>query len=80
MPKKWQLEAYELSDYPEVGKIDFPKEIPIAFAVCSKECGASSFIVDGGPQVCDYCGKSMFRTEVRTYTLVEKKSTKPKKT
>jgi len=69
----WKLEGYRLDEYPEIKpeEINFPKEISIAFAVCSKECGALSFIVDGGPQVCEYCGKNMFRTEVKKYILAE---------
>jgi hypothetical protein len=76
--KKWTLKGYKLSEYPEVEpeSVDFPKEIYIAYAVCGKKCGASSLIVDGGPQVCDYCGKSMFRTEVRKYVLAPQRKTK----
>lgn len=64
--------GYPLDQYQEEPKdICFPKEIFISFAVCSKECGNSEFIVDGSTQICEYCGKNMFRTEVRKYKLVE---------
>ena len=62
---------YPLEDYPEVDSVDFPKEIHIAYAVCGKQCGNSEFIVDGQTQVCEYCNKQMFRTEVRKYVLVD---------
>lgn len=61
--------AYSLDEYPEVKDVDFPKEISIAYAVCSKTCGNREFIVDGQTQVCEYCGKLMFRTEVKKYIL-----------
>lgn len=63
------FEAYPLEEYPEVDGIDFPKEIFVAYAVCGKECGNKEFIVDGQTQVCQYCGKLMFRTEVKKYLL-----------
>lgn len=61
--------AYKLEDYPDVENVNFPDEIFIAYAVCGKECGNREFIVDGQTQVCEYCGKQMFRTEVRKYML-----------
>jgi hypothetical protein len=70
---KIKFEAYPLQEYPEVKNIEFPKEINIAYAVCSRACGNKEFIVDGQSQVCQYCGKLMFRTEVRKY-LVEGES------
>lgn len=57
--------------YPEVDHVDFPVEIHVAFAVCSRQCGAREFIVDGQTQVCQHCGHLMFRTEVRKYRLAE---------
>jgi len=69
--KKQRFVGYELDEYPEVKEVQFPEEIHIAYAVCGKTCGAKGFIVDGQTQVCDYCGKLMFRTEVRKYRLVE---------
>ncbi len=68
---KHRFEGYDLEEYPEVENMEFPKEIYIAFAVCGKECGAKGFIVDGQTQVCEYCGKLMFRTEVKKYVLAE---------
>ncbi|HWI54585.1 MAG TPA: hypothetical protein VNT57_02755, partial [Desulfobacteria bacterium] len=58
-------------EYPEVDDVKFPKEIYIAYAVCGKECGTKEFIVDGKAQVCQHCGKLMFRTEVKKYVLVD---------
>lgn len=65
------FESYPLEDYIEIKNedIDFPKEIYVAYAVCSKECGNTEFIVDGSSQVCQYCGKSLFRTAVKKYIL-----------
>jgi hypothetical protein len=69
MKEKEIFEGYELKDYPEVEQVDFPKEIHIAYAVCGRQCGNREFIVDGQTQVCQYCGKLMFRTEVKKYSL-----------
>lgn len=65
------FDDYELEDYPEVTKVEFPKEIYIAYAVCGKSCGNKEFIVDGQSQICQYCRKNMFRTEVKKYVLAE---------
>lgn len=65
--KKPDVTSYKIEDYPEVTSVDFPEEIYIAYAVCGKECGNREFIVDGQTQVCQHCGKLMFRTEVRRY-------------
>lgn len=61
--------AYDLEEYPKVKTVKFPNEIEIAFAVCGKSCGNKEFIVDGGTQVCQYCGKLMYRTKVRKYLI-----------
>ena len=61
--------AYPLSEYPSVTTVEFPEELPVAYAVCGRECGRTSFIVDGQTQVCEHCGRLMFRTEVRKYVL-----------
>lgn len=74
--KKFKAKAYPLAQYQELGKIAFPRELPVAFAVCSKKCGARQFIVDGGTQVCEYCGRLMFRVEVATYALKRKNELK----
>jgi hypothetical protein len=65
------FDDYELEDYPEVTEVEFPKEIYIAYAVCGKSCGNKEFIVDGQSQICQYCRKNMFRTEVKKYVLAE---------
>lgn len=64
-------EAYPLDDYIDIEEreIVFPKEIFVAFAVCSKECGNTEYIVDGSSQVCQKCGKLLFRTAVKKYIL-----------
>jgi hypothetical protein len=53
--------------------VKFPKEIFIAYAVCAESCGHKEFIVDGGTQVCEHCGKKMIRTEVKRYLIAEEK-------
>jgi len=60
---------YPLRDYPKVRAVEFPSELTVAYAVCSRKCGSRQFIVDGSTQVCEYCGCLMFRTEVRRYIL-----------
>ena len=67
--KKKKPKAYALREYPKVVDIEFPRELPIAFAVCGVKCGNRAFIVDGSTQVCDYCGRLMFRTEVKSYII-----------
>ena len=69
-------EGISLDDYPEVDEknIAFPEEIFITYAVSVKECGFNEFIVDGGTQICYYCGKVMFRTAVRRYVLAPDES------
>jgi len=67
--KKPMFKAYDLSEYPEVTSVEFPKEIHVSYAVCGKKCGNKRFMVDGQSQVCQYCGRLMFRTEVRKYIL-----------
>lgn len=68
---KIEFFSYKLNEYPEVDNIEFPKEIYVAYAVCGKECGNTEFIVDGQSQVCQFCGKLMYRTEVKKYILAE---------
>lgn len=60
-----RFEAYPVEEYPEVNGIKFPEIIHIAYAVCGKDCGNREFIVDGQTQVCQRCGKLMFRTLVQ---------------
>ncbi len=67
-----KFEAYPQDAYPEITDVEFPNELHIAYAVCGKPCGNKEFIVDGQTQVCQYCGKLMFRTEVKKYVLKEK--------
>jgi hypothetical protein len=67
-------EGVSLQDYPEINDdgVKFPETEYITYAVCSKECGNTEFIVDGSTQICDHCGKSMFRTAVAEYRFVRK--------
>lgn len=64
-----KFEAYPLDEYIKVSEVEFPQEIHVAYAVCSTACGAREFIVDGQTQVCQHCGRLMFRTEVKKYVL-----------
>ncbi len=68
-------QAYPIDEYPKIALFEFPKEIHIAYAVCGTQCGNREFIVDGQTQVCEFCHKQMFRTEVRKYTLCENPDT-----
>ena len=72
---KKAIKGFKLSDYPDVESVKFPELIAVAFAVCSKECGTTCFIMDGGPQICTYCGKMMFRTLVRSYRILPEDDT-----
>jgi hypothetical protein len=74
MNKKEKFKAYRIDNYPEVDSVTFPKEINIAYAVCGKRCGNREFIVDGQSQVCQYCGRLMFRTEISTYVAKKGKA------
>ena len=56
-------------DYPDAPAPVFPARITIAFSVCSRSCGSSAFLVDGGPQTCDFCGGLMFRSHLAEYAL-----------
>ncbi len=69
MKKEIVFEVYEMNEYPDIDNVTFLQEIYIAFAVCGKKCGNMEFIVDGQSQVCQHCGKLMFRTEVKKYIL-----------
>ena len=64
-------DGYPLNEYPDVveEEIEFPEEIYIAYAVCGNSCGVRSFIVDGQTQVCQNCGKLMYRTYIKKYRL-----------
>jgi len=64
-----KFESYPLEDYPKVDEVSFPRKIAIAYAVCAKSCGNVGYIVDGQTQVCEHCGKLMFRTEVMEYSI-----------
>ena len=67
----FEPKSYPLDEYLEVidEEVIFPNEINIAFAVCSKECGNIEFIVDGSSQLCQYCGKMLFRTTIKKYII-----------
>ena len=57
------------------GKVDCigsVEKIPIALAVCTKECGNVQLIYDGAPQTCPKCGKQLFRVKVQDYKLINK--------
>lgn len=70
--KKNLFKGYPQDEYlPISDEVQFPQELLIAYAVCGKACGNRELIVDGQTQVCQYCGKLMFRTEVRKYVLAE---------
>jgi len=62
----------EPMDYPEVADVEFPPALPVAYAVCHPDCGSREFIVDGGTQTCEHCGRKMFRTEIAQYKLENK--------
>lgn len=65
------FQSYPLNEYPEIAdeEVEFPQFLDIAFAVCSKECGNMEFLVDGSSQVCQNCGKLMFRTVTKRYQI-----------
>jgi len=68
------FKGYPLAEYIQINdkEIVFPEEIYVAYAVCSEKCGNTEFIVDSSSQVCQYCGKLMFRTVVKKYVLDKK--------
>lgn len=63
--------SYKLEEYLEVEMVDFPQEIYIAHAVCSKQCGNDEFIADGSTQTCEYCFREMLKQGSRKYILAE---------
>ena len=67
--KKLNFPEYKFNEYIDKKIPKFQYEIYISFAVCGKNCGYKTFIVDGQTQVCEYCGRLMFRTEERKYRL-----------
>ena len=73
MKKKFEATTYDLNEYPEVDEnaIKFPSTIYIAYVVCGKKCGARGFLAEGLTQVCNNCGKLMFRTITKEYRLIE---------
>lgn len=68
-----EFTSYPLADYIDTTdkNIEFPEEICITYAVYSNACGNTEFIVDGSSQVCQHCGKLLFRTETKKYRLTE---------
>lgn len=64
---------FNLDDYPDVApdSMCFPAQIYITYVVCTKECGASGFIVEGQTDVCEYCGHHMLHTDTRQYVLAQ---------
>ncbi len=73
-----KAKAYPLDAYPKATDIQFPEILPIAYAVCAIKCGNAQFIVDGSTQVCEHCGRLMFRCEVKEFKLLTPKQEKPK--
>lgn len=74
MTNDFKAQNYPLEQYISIKDdedIAFPDEIYIAYAVCGEKCGNTEFIVDGNTQICEYCGKNMFRTVVKKYKLVK---------
>lgn len=69
--RRWEAEI--LDGYPQT-VANFPSEISVAFAVCHPTCGVRQFIVDGGTQACQRCGRNMFRLQVQTYQLSDASS------
>lgn len=65
---------YLLSDYPDANDIKFPSKINISFAVCSKTCGSTSYIVESSTHICEYCGHEMKILESKEYCFVDKVS------
>jgi len=65
-------EGFSVENYPDVNddEVEFPEKGYITYAVCSRECGNAEFIVDGSTQICDRCGRTMFRTAVAEYRFV----------
>lgn len=50
-----------------------PRELELAYAVCSAECGNEAFIVlDGGSQSCDRCGGNLLPVMFGNYKLKKK--------
>lgn len=68
---KSKFRGYKLDEYPVIRRVAFPSHLFIAYAVCGNKCGTREFVVDGQTQVCQNCGKLMFRTEVAKYRLVK---------
>jgi hypothetical protein len=48
----WEDEP--LTSYPTDASAVFPDTLPIAFAVCHKDCGVREFIVEGSTQECQH--------------------------
>lgn len=64
-------EGFAVENYPNVESVGFPAEVWVAYAVCTHECGNKQFIIDGSTQICDCCGRVMFRTLVRRYSIAQ---------
>jgi hypothetical protein len=60
-------------------KVKFEKCIPIAFAVCNKECGYVQLIVEGGTQECQFCGGLMYRVKTKLYEECKNKKRRKKR-
>lgn len=63
----------EPAEYVKPQEPLLPKELEIAYAVCSAECGNEAFIVlDGGSQSCDRCGGNLLPVMFGNYRLKKK--------
>ena len=71
MQKEFKVYRYPYKDYwiEDINKIRFADEIYITYAVCSKQCGHTEFLVDGSSQNCKICGKQLFRNAIYEYHL-----------
>ncbi|MEP6756454.1 MAG: hypothetical protein ABJA67_13195 [Chthonomonadales bacterium] len=68
---KIAVRGRRLEDFPQDVEFKFLKYSYVAYAVCIANCGRSYFIVDGGPQICEACGGTTFRTLTATYRRVK---------
>jgi hypothetical protein len=60
-----------LSHYPDVddGAVAFPATLRVAWAVCTKDCGGSDFVVEGSGALCDFNGRPMRDVTAQDYVL-----------
>jgi hypothetical protein len=69
----WEAEGLPDASMKAVAaSVTFPDSLPIAFATCHPECGATEFIVDGSTQECQRCGRLLFRHRVEEYAIAKR--------